>query len=52
MAGHIHVYPYVNNIIARTNALLTIRFKSSEDSPIASLETATSREHQDHVVIH
>jgi hypothetical protein len=50
MAGHIHVYPYVNNII--TNALLTIRFKSSEDSPIASLETATSREHQDHVVIH
>jgi hypothetical protein len=40
------------SLTARTNALLTIRFKSSEDSPIDSLETATSREHQDHVVIH
>ncbi|CAG2237908.1 QRFP-like peptide receptor [Mytilus edulis] len=33
-----------------SNALLTIRFRSSEDSPIDSLETAISRDHHDHVI--
>lgn len=34
---------------AGANALLTIRFKSSEDSPMDSLETAVSREHHGHI---
>lgn len=34
---------------AGANALLTIRFKSSEDSPMDSLETAVSRDHHGHI---
>lgn len=40
------------HLTTSTKVLLTIRFKSSEDSPIDSIETATSRDAHDHIIVH